>query len=202
MKTRLLIITSIITAFVLVSFAMPNLSKVYDSCEMTQDGTLQFAIGYQWSNGLLYIDNAECTWKMFVIIPIVSILSEETSLSKQCEIPYDVNFVDRRSIVSGSNDGKSNYSIAQKFSIYSTVAIGEFTVDETNSLILKPVLTSHGYVTMCDPLPVLEKRFETKLHGLFILVDGEEIEPNLINDVLRIDVNNNTRIEIMGTFPI
>ena len=57
MKTRVLIIMSVIIAFVLISFAMPNLSKVYGSCEMTQDGTLQFAIGYQWTNGLLYIDN-------------------------------------------------------------------------------------------------------------------------------------------------
>lgn len=59
---------------------MPNLSKVYDSCEMTQAGVLQFAIGYQWTNGLFYIDNAECTWKLFGIIPIVSIFSEETGL--------------------------------------------------------------------------------------------------------------------------
>jgi len=203
MKTRLLIIISTILVFSIISFVMPNLSKVYDSCEMAQEGTLQFAIGYQWSNGLLYIDNAECTWKLFGIIPIISILSEETGLSKQCDIPDDVNFVDRRSIVAGSTAGKSNYSIASEFSIYSTVTIEEFAVDETNHwLILKPVPASYGYIIMCDPLPVLEKRFETELDGLFILVDNEEIEPNLINDVLRIDVNNNTRIEIMGTFPI
>ncbi len=78
MKTRVLaIITIIIVAFVLISFVIPNLSKVYGSCEMTQAGTLQFAIGYQWTNGLFYIDNAECTWKLFGIIPIASLLSEE-----------------------------------------------------------------------------------------------------------------------------
>lgn len=77
MKTRLLVMTSAIIAFALVSFAMPNLSKVYGSCEMTQNDTLQFAIGYQWTNGLLYIDNAECTWKLFGVIPIASLLSEE-----------------------------------------------------------------------------------------------------------------------------
>ncbi|KAF6245078.1 hypothetical protein [Nitrosopumilus sp. b2] len=77
MKTRLLIITSVITAFVLISFAMPNLSKVYGGCEMAKDGILQFAIGYQWTNGLLYIDNAECTWKLFGVVPIASLLSEE-----------------------------------------------------------------------------------------------------------------------------
>ena len=77
MKSRLLVIIIVIVAFVLISFAMPNLSKVYGSCEMTQVGTLQFAIGYQWTNGFFYIDNAECTWKLFGIIPIASLLSEE-----------------------------------------------------------------------------------------------------------------------------
>lgn len=124
---------------------------------------------------------------------------QEKSLSKQCDIPYDVNFVDRRSAPSAPNDGKSHYSIAEEFSIFYTAPIEEFTVDESaHSLILKPVPTSYGYIIMCDPLPVLEKRFETRLHGLFVLVDGEEIEHNLVNDVLRIDVNNNTRIEIIG----
>lgn len=79
MKTKFLIIISVIIVFSLISFVMPNLSKVYGSCEMTQSGTLQFAIGYQWTNGLLYIDNAECTWKLFGVIPIASLLSEETS---------------------------------------------------------------------------------------------------------------------------
>lgn len=77
MRNRVLVIISAIVVFFLISFAMPNLSKVYDSCEMTQDGILQFAIGYQWTNGLLYIDNAECTWKLFGVIPIASLLSEE-----------------------------------------------------------------------------------------------------------------------------
>ncbi|MGY5149542.1 MAG: hypothetical protein ACW9W3_05715 [Candidatus Nitrosopumilus sp. bin_68KS] len=76
MKTRLLIVISTIIVFSIISFAVPNLSKVYGSCEMTQDGELQFAIGYQWTNGLLYIDNAECTWKLFGAIPIASIMSE------------------------------------------------------------------------------------------------------------------------------
>ncbi|MGY5146580.1 MAG: hypothetical protein ACW9W4_01065 [Candidatus Nitrosopumilus sp. bin_7KS] len=76
MKTKFLIIISAIIAFAIISFAMPNLSKVYGSCEMVQAGTLQFAIGYQYTNGLLYIDNAECTWKLFGVIPIVSLLSE------------------------------------------------------------------------------------------------------------------------------
>jgi len=79
MKTKFLIITIVLVAFILISFAMPNLSKVYGSCEMTKNGTLQFAIGYQWTNGLLYIDNAECTWKLFGVISIISIFSEETS---------------------------------------------------------------------------------------------------------------------------
>lgn len=82
MKTRLLIIISIIIVFVLISFGMPNLSEVYGSCKMTQDGVLQFAIGYQWTNGLLYIDNAECTWKLFGIMPIASLLSEEEAHTK------------------------------------------------------------------------------------------------------------------------
>lgn len=79
-KTRLLIVIGIIAfvliSFVLISFAIPNLHKIYDSCEMTQDGVLQFAIGYQWTNGFLYIDNAECTWKLFGIIPIVNIIRD------------------------------------------------------------------------------------------------------------------------------
>jgi hypothetical protein len=124
---------------------------------------------------------------------------QEQSLSKQCTIPYDVNFIERRGISLGSNDGKPHYSIEEEFSIYHTVPVGYFEVDEiSHSLILKPVPTSHGYIIMCDPLPILEKRFETKMDGLFILVDNEEIEPNLVNDVLKINVNNNTRIEIIG----
>jgi len=184
--------------FFLISFTMPNLSKVYGSCEMTQAEILQFAIGYQWTNGLLYIDNAECTWKIFGVIQIASILSEETSLSKQCDIPYDENFIER-SVVSGSNDGKPNFSIKGEFSIFHTVPIGEFSIDEsTHSLILKPVPMSYGYIIMCDPLPILEKRLETKLDSLAILVDGLEIPYEIKNNVLRIDVNNNTRIEIVG----
>ncbi|MGY5149557.1 MAG: hypothetical protein ACW9W3_05790 [Candidatus Nitrosopumilus sp. bin_68KS] len=137
-----------------------------------------------------------------VLVAYFSILPttiQENGLSKQCDIPDDVNFVDRRSVISTPQDGKPHYSIKTEFSIFSTVHIGEFAVDESvHSLILKPVVSSYGYIIMCDPLPILEKRFEIKLHGLFILVDGEEIEPNLVNDVLRIDVNNNTRIEIIG----
>ena len=198
MKIRFLIIISVIVVFFLFSFAVPNLSKVYDSCQMTQDGILQFAIGYQWSNGLLYIDNAECTWKLFGVIPIVSILSEETSLSKQCEIPHDENFIKRRAI-SAPNDGKPHFSIEGEFSIFYTIPIEEFGVDDlTHSLILKPVPASHGYIIMCDPLPVLEKRFETKLESLAILADGIEIPYEMQNNVLRIDVNNNTSIEIVG----
>ena len=198
MKTRFLIIISAVIVFFLVSFAMPNLSKVYGSCEMTQNGILQFAIGYQWTNGLLYIDNAECTWKLFGVIPIASIRSEETGLSKQCNIPYDENFIER-SIVPGSNDGKSNLSIKGEFSIFHTVPIGGFRIDDlAYSLILKPVPTSHGYIIMCDPLPILEKRFETKLESLAILVDGIEIPYEIEHNVLRIDVNNNTSIEIVG----
>ncbi|WP_158641236.1 hypothetical protein [Candidatus Nitrosopumilus salaria] len=58
--------------------------------------------------------------------------------------------------------------------------------------------TSHGYVIMCDPLPVLEKRFDVKLDGLIILVDDEEIGYHVIDDTLKINVDNNTRIEIVG----
>ncbi len=124
---------------------------------------------------------------------------QENSLSKQCDIPYDVNFIERRGVPSAPNDGKPHYSIAEEFSIFYTVPIGEFSVDDvSHSLILKPVPTSHGYIIMCDPLPVLEKRFETKMHGLFVLVDNEEIEPNLVNNVLRIDVSGNTSVEIIG----
>ncbi|MCV0391976.1 MAG: hypothetical protein K5790_01640 [Nitrosopumilus sp.] len=123
----------------------------------------------------------------------------ENRLSKQCDIPQDVNFVDRRRAVSGPNDGKPHYSIEEEFSIFYTVPIGEFRVDDVaHSLILKPVPTLHGYVIMCDPLPNLEKRFEIKLDSLVILIDGIEIPYEIENNVLRIDVNNNTRIEIVG----
>ncbi|KAF6245139.1 hypothetical protein [Nitrosopumilus sp. b2] len=148
------------------------------------------------------------TYLIPIIISVVALVAyfsisptilQEDILSKHCDITYDVNFLDRGRAISGPNDGKPNYSIAEEFSIFYTVPIGEFSVDDvSHSLILKPVQTSHGYIIMCDPLPVLEKRFDTKLHGLFILVDGEEIEPNLANDVLRIDVYDNTRIEIIG----
>ncbi|PIW32731.1 MAG: hypothetical protein COW27_03095, partial [Nitrosopumilales archaeon CG15_BIG_FIL_POST_REV_8_21_14_020_37_12] len=122
-------------------------------------------------------------------------------LSKQCDIPYDVNFIQRRNVVLGPNDGKPHYSISEEFSIFSTVPIGEFSVDENSwSLILKPVPNSHGYVIMCNPLPVLEKRFDAKMDGLVVLVDSEEIEHHIIDDTLKVNVNNNTRIEIIGFF--
>jgi len=82
MKIRLLIIISIIIVFVLISFAMPNLSKVYGSCEMIRDGILQPSIGYGWTNGLLSINNAECTWKLFGVIPIVNLLLEEKTFAE------------------------------------------------------------------------------------------------------------------------
>lgn len=75
MKKRFLIIIFSVIAFFLISFVMPNLSKVYASCEMTQNGTIQFAIGYEWTNGILSINNAECTWNLFGVIPIASLLT-------------------------------------------------------------------------------------------------------------------------------
>ena len=123
---------------------------------------------------------------------------QEQSLSKQCTIPYDLNFIER-SVISTPNDGKLHYSISGEFSIHYTVPIGYFGVDEfSHSLILKPVVTSHGYIIMCDPLPILEKRFGVQIDGLIILVDDKEIEYEIINNVLKIYVNNNTRIEIVG----
>ena len=74
MKTRYKIIIIVIMAFILISFGIPNLHKVYGSCEMTQAGVLQVAIGYEWTNGLLYINNWECTWNLFGVIPLVSIV--------------------------------------------------------------------------------------------------------------------------------
>lgn len=124
--------------------------------------------------------------------------TQEHNLSKHCDIPYDVNFIKRRAH-SGPNDGKPHYSIEEEFSIYHTVPIGYFGVDESShSLILKPVATSHGYIIMCDPLPILQKRFDAKMDGIMILVDNEEIEYKIVNNVLKIDVTNNTRIEILG----
>ena len=97
------------------------------------------------------------------------------NLSKQFDIPYDENFIERRGTYSASNDGKQYLSIEGEFSIFHTIPIGEFRVDEVaHSLILKPAPTSHGYFIMCDPLQVLEKRFATKMDGLFILLDGKE----------------------------
>ena len=133
-----------------------------------------------------------------VIFAVSQSVLQEQNLSKQCDIPYDENFINRRSIVS-SSDGTPRFSIEGEFSIFYTVPIDTFEVIETtHSLMLKPVSTSYGYIIMCDPLPILEKRFETKIDGLMILVDNEEIEHNIVNNVLRIDVNNNTRIEIVG----
>ena len=133
-----------------------------------------------------------------VIFAVSLSILQEPNQSKRCDIPYDENFIER-SMISAPNDGKPYYSIKKEFSISHTVPIGEFNVDEDiQSLILKPVPTSHGYIIMCDPLPVLEKRLETKLESLAILVDGMEIPYEIENNVLRIDVNNNTSIEIVG----
>ena len=133
-----------------------------------------------------------------VIIAFSQSVLQEQNLSKQCEIPYDENFIER-SVISTPQDGKQHFSIKGEFSIFHTVPIGEFRIDEVaHSLILKPVVTSHGYIIMCDPLPVLEKRFETKLDSLAVLVDGKEIPYEIENNLLRINVNNNTSIEIVG----
>lgn len=131
----------------------------------------------------------------FVLEP--SIIPEQNT-SKNCTIPHDVNFIGR-DIISSSQDGKHLHSIKGDFSIHHTVPIDEYRIDDsTHLLILKPVPYSHGYVIMCNPLPVLEKRFEKQLDDFMILVDGEEVEPSWVNDALRINVNNNTRIEIIG----
>jgi len=133
-----------------------------------------------------------------VIFAVSQSILHEPNPSKQCDIPHDENFIKRRSIAS-SSDGTPRFSIEGEFSIFYTVPIEEFRVDDlVHSLILKPVPASYGYVIMCDPLPVLEKRFETKLESLAILVDSVEIPHDIENNVLRIDVNNNTRIEIVG----
>ncbi|MDH3340991.1 MAG: hypothetical protein OEL84_06875 [Nitrosopumilus sp.] len=133
-----------------------------------------------------------------VIFAVSQDVLQEQNLSKQCDIPFDENFLKRRAY-SAPNDGKPHHTIEAEFSIYRTVPIGEFRVDEfSHSLILKPVVTSHGYIIMCDPLPILEKRFGAQIDGLVILVDDKEIEYKIINNVLKINVNNNTRIEIVG----
>ncbi len=94
---------------------------------------------------------------LMVYFSISPTIFQENNLSKQCDIPYDVNFVDRRRATSGPNDGKLIIHRGGIFNFY-TVPIGEFRVDDvSHSLILKPVITSHGYVIMCDPLPNLEK---------------------------------------------
>lgn len=133
-----------------------------------------------------------------VIFAVSQPISQDLNQSKRCDVPYDENFIKSRSI-SSSSDGTPRFSIDAEFSISYTVPIGEFRVDDlAQSLILKPVPTSYGYIIMCDPLPVLEERLKTKLSSLAILVDGIEIPYEIKNNVLRIDVNNNTRIEIVG----
>ena len=133
-----------------------------------------------------------------VILAVLLSVLQEPNQSKLCGIPYDENFIER-SVISGPNDGKPHYSIKEEFSISHTVPIGEFRIDElAHSLILKPVPVSHGYVIMCDPLPVLEERLETKLESMAVLVDGIEVPYEMKNDVLKIEVSNNTRIEIVG----
>lgn len=129
---------------------------------------------------------------------ISQIIVQDQNLSKQCIISDDINFIERKTH-SAPNDGKLHYSIQEEFSIYYTVPIGYFGVDEiSQSLILKPVPNSHGYIIMCDPLPTLEKRFDTKMNNITILVDNEEIGFKIVKNVLKINVNKNTLIEIVG----
>ena len=133
-----------------------------------------------------------------VIFAVSQPVSQDLNQSKRCDIPYDENFIKSRSI-SSSSDGTPRFSIEGEFSIFYTVPIGEFRVDDlAQSLILKPVPTSYGYIIMCDPLPVLEEKLKIKFSSLAILVDGVEIPYEIKNNVLRIDVNDNTRIEIVG----
>lgn len=148
---------------------------------------------------LIFIVGAAIGISIVFAVSLDVLEEKDSPLSKQCNIPEDENFIKRRGAYSGPNDGRPYFSIAEEFSIFYTVPIGEFRVDDvSHSLILKPVPTSHGYIIMCDPLPVLEKRFDTKMSSIAVLVDGVEIDAKLINDSLKIPVQNNTLIEIVG----
>lgn len=120
---------------------------------------------------------------------------QEQSLSKQCPIPYDVNFLERSH--SAPNDGKPHYTIEEKFSIYNTIPITSLEIDEgSQSLIIKVMPYSHGYIIMCDPLPILQEKFDTKMNNLMILVDDKVTEYKIIENVLKLNINNNTKIEM------
>lgn len=128
---------------------------------------------------------------------ISQITLQEQSLSKQCTIPYDVNFLERRSH-STPNDGKPHYTIEEKFSIYNTIPITSLKIDEiSQSLIMKVIPNSHGYIIMCDPLPVLQKELDTKMDKMMVLADGKETEYVIVNNVLKLNVNNNTSFAII-----
>ena len=128
---------------------------------------------------------------------ISQITLQEQSLSKQCKIPYDVNFLEKRSH-SAPNDGKPHYTIEEKFSIYNTIPITSLKIDEVSqSLIMGVMPNSHGYIILCDPLPVLQKELDTKMDKMMVLVDGKETEYVLVNNTLKLYVHNNTSFAIV-----
>ena len=128
---------------------------------------------------------------------ILQTILPEQELSKQCVISPDANFIERRAY-SAPNDGRPHHTIEEKFSIYTTVHISELRIDElSQSLIIKVVPDSYGYVILCNPLPVLQYEFSTTTNEMIILVDGLETEYDMINNVLKLDVNNDTIFEIM-----
>ena len=134
---------------------------------------------------------------MVVYFSISQPILQEQSLSKQCIIPYDVNFIERRAH-SAPNDVRPHYTIEEKFSIHTTVLITELKLDELHqSLVIQVMPYSHGYVILCNPLPVLQKEFNMSMDKIMILTDGNETEYDTINDVLKLDVNNDIRFEIM-----
>lgn len=122
---------------------------------------------------------------------------QEQSLSKQCVIPHDANFLERKAHTT-PNDGKPHYSIEEKFSIYNTVPISSLEIDEfSKSLIIEIMPYSHGYIVMCNPFPVLQKELSTDMNGMSILVDGKETKYTIVDNVLKLNVDNNTRFDII-----
>lgn len=119
--------------------------------------------------------------------------------SKQCIIPNRDELMGPR-VGGGPNDGKPHFSLAEMFSIYSNIGISSIErLDDNHTLLISIMPNSYGHIVMCDPLPILQKMYyDNKINDLAILVDNEEIEYKIVENVLKLNVNNNTKIEIVG----
>lgn len=77
--------------------------------------------------------------------------------------------------------------------------LGIHVIDENEEILLKIEQGGVGFISMDDPLPILQKLFpDANKTSLIVLADGVEIPFIHKGGTLQFDVNNATEIQIIG----